>query len=82
MNPLIDNFVGSKRIAVVGMSRSGKKFGNMASKELKTKGYEIFPVHPDLILIIESHVSSIGTSGMGFSRANHLSSGEIGANVS
>ena len=47
MNPLIDNFVGSKRIAVVGMSRSGKKFGNMASKELKTKGYEIFPVHPE-----------------------------------
>jgi len=47
MNPLIDNFVGSKRIAVVGMSRSGKKFGNMASKELKSKGYEIFPVHPE-----------------------------------
>jgi len=47
MNPLIDNFVGSKRIAVVGMSRSGKKFGNMAGKELKAKGYEIFAVHPE-----------------------------------
>jgi len=47
MNPLIDNFVGSKKIAIVGMSRSGKKFGNMASKELKAKGYEIFPVHPE-----------------------------------
>lgn len=47
MNPLIDNFVGSKRIAVVGMSRSGKKFGNMASKELRAKGYEIYPVHPE-----------------------------------
>lgn len=46
MNPLIDNFVGSKRIAIVGMSRSGKKFGNMAAKELKVKGYELFPVHP------------------------------------
>jgi len=46
MNPLIDNFVGSKRIAIVGMSRSGKKFGNMAAKELKAKGYELFPVHP------------------------------------
>lgn len=34
-------------MAVVGMSRSGKKFGNMASKELKEKGYEIFPVHPE-----------------------------------
>jgi len=47
MNPLIDDFVNSKRIAVVGMSRSGKKFGNMAAKELKAKGYEIYPVHPD-----------------------------------
>ena len=46
MNPLIDQFVSSKRIAVVGMSRSGKKFGNMAAKELKGKGYEIFSVHP------------------------------------
>ena len=35
MNQLIDNFVSSKRIAVVGMSRSGKKFGNMAARELK-----------------------------------------------
>ena len=47
MNPLIDDFISSKRIAVVGMSRSGKKFGNMASKELRAKGYEIFPVHPE-----------------------------------
>lgn len=47
MNPLIDNFISSKKIAVVGLSRSGKKFGNMAGKELKAKGYEIFPVHPE-----------------------------------
>ena len=47
MNSLIEQFVSSKRIAVVGMSRSGKKFGNMAAKELKTKGYEIFVVHPE-----------------------------------
>lgn len=51
MNPLIEQFVSSKRIAVVGMSRSGKKFGNMAAKELKAKGYEIFPVHPDAVEI-------------------------------
>lgn len=48
MNPLIEQFVSQKRIAVVGMSRSGKKFGNMAAKELKAKGYEIFAVHPDV----------------------------------
>ena len=51
MNPLIDDFISSKRIAVVGMSRSGKKFGNMASKELRAKGYQIFPVHPEALEI-------------------------------
>ena len=48
MNPLIEQFVSQKRIAIVGMSRSGKKFGNMAAKELKSKGYEIFAVHPEV----------------------------------
>lgn len=48
MNPLIDDFIQSKKIAVVGMSRTGKKFGNMAGKELLAKGYEIYPVHPDV----------------------------------
>ncbi len=47
MNPLIDQFIESKRIALVGMSRSGKKFGNMAAKELAQKGYEIYPIHRD-----------------------------------
>lgn len=47
MNPLIDDFITSKRIAVVGISRSGKKFGNYACKELVTRGHEIFPVHPE-----------------------------------
>lgn len=48
MNSLIDNFIGLKRIAIVGMSRSGKKFGNMAGKELKKRGYEIYPIHPEV----------------------------------
>ena len=48
MNPMIDNFISSKRIAVVGMSRTGKKFGNMVGKELKSKGYAIYPIHPDV----------------------------------
>ena len=47
MNQLIDDFINLKRIAVVGMSRSDKKFGNMAAKELKAKGYEIFSIHPE-----------------------------------
>jgi len=48
MHPQIESFIGSKRIAVVGFSRSGKKFGNMAGKELIKRGYEIFPVHPEV----------------------------------
>jgi len=47
MNPLIDDFISAKKIAVVGMSRSGKKFGNYVCKELKTKGYEIYAIHPE-----------------------------------
>lgn len=47
MNTLINEFIGLKRIAVVGMSRSGKKYGNYATKELVSKGYEIYPVHPE-----------------------------------
>ncbi len=46
MNPLIDTFVSSKRIALIGISQSGKKFGNYACKELLSRGYEIYPVHP------------------------------------
>lgn len=47
MSPQIESFINSKRIAVVGFSSSGKKFGNMAGKELISRGYEIYPVHPN-----------------------------------
>ncbi len=41
----IDNFLAQSKIAVVGVSRSGKKFGNSVFKELKSKGYETYPVN-------------------------------------
>ena len=47
MDTLIENFITSKRIALIGISRSGKKFGNAAAKELIRRGYEIYPVHPE-----------------------------------
>jgi hypothetical protein len=47
MNQAIQDFVEAKRIAVVGVSRSGKKFGNSAATELKARGYETFIVHPE-----------------------------------
>jgi hypothetical protein len=42
----VADFVGQRKLAVVGVSRQGKKFGNFAFRELRSKGYELFPVHP------------------------------------
>ena len=39
-------FLSSRNIAVVGVSRGGRKFANMAYRELKAKGYQVFPVNP------------------------------------
>jgi uncharacterized protein len=47
MNAAIEEFLKGKRIALVGVSRSGKKFGNTLLTELKSRGYEMFIVHPE-----------------------------------
>lgn len=47
MNPQIESFIGSKVVAVVGYSRSVKKFGSKVGKELMKRGYEIYPVHSE-----------------------------------
>jgi len=44
----IDDFLSKKKIAVVGVSRSKGKFGNVIYKELKKKGYVPFAVNPKL----------------------------------
>ena len=46
MNKSIQDFINSKKIAIVGYSRGGKKFGNIAYKELQKKDYELYPVNP------------------------------------
>ena len=46
MNTYISAFVSENKIAVVGVSRTGKKFGNAIVKELTTRGIEVFIVHP------------------------------------
>ena len=43
----VKEFLSCKKIAVVGVSRSGKTFGNSVFKELKSKGYEVYPVNPN-----------------------------------
>jgi len=43
----IDGFLSERTLALVGVSRSGKKFGNTVLKELTGKGYQVLPVHPE-----------------------------------
>lgn len=43
---VVDDFLSQRKIALVGISSKKKKFGNIVCKELKSKGYEVFPVHP------------------------------------
>ena len=42
----IDDFVSQRKLALVGASSKKGKFGNFALKDLRAKGYKIFPVHP------------------------------------
>jgi uncharacterized protein len=46
-NTTIETFLAPRKFALAGVSRNPKKFGFMAFKDLKEKGFEIYPVHPD-----------------------------------
>ena len=39
--------ISQKNLAVVGVSRNSKKFGNVIYKELKKKGFNVIPVNPN-----------------------------------
>ena len=41
----IDAFLDNPSIAVVGVSRSGRGFGNSASRVLRAQGYRVYPVN-------------------------------------
>jgi predicted CoA-binding protein len=43
----IDEFLGSKRLAVVGVSHNPKDFTRSLFRELRTRGYDLVPVHPE-----------------------------------
>jgi len=47
----IEDFLDQKKIVVVGASRNRKKFGNAIFRELKSKGYQVFPVNPNATTI-------------------------------
>lgn len=48
---LVDEFLTQKKIAVVGVSRKKTKFGNAIYRELKQKGYQIYPINPNTNVI-------------------------------
>lgn len=43
----IDEFLAQKTVALVGVSRGGKGFGNTVLKALRRRGREVLPVHPE-----------------------------------
>jgi predicted CoA-binding protein len=47
MDPEIDDFVRCRNLAIVGVSRSGKGFGNAALRELRARGHTASTVHPE-----------------------------------
>jgi hypothetical protein len=44
----VEEFLAQKKIAVVGVSRKKTKFGNAIYRELKQKGYIVFPINPNI----------------------------------
>jgi predicted CoA-binding protein len=47
MEETIQTFIDQKKMAIVGASRNGSKFGNAAAKELQERGYDVFYIHPE-----------------------------------
>jgi uncharacterized protein len=44
----INDFLQPKRFALVGISRDAKKFSRNVYKELSAKGFDIYPVNPNM----------------------------------
>jgi predicted CoA-binding protein len=48
MQDLIKEFMAQKRFAIVGATDNTKKYGYQIFKNLKSRGYEVYPVNPGL----------------------------------
>jgi uncharacterized protein len=44
---LVEQFLAQRSLGLVGVSRSGKKFGNTVLRELTRRGYRVSVVHPE-----------------------------------
>ena len=47
----IEKFLEPKNLAIAGVSRNPKKFGYLVYKELREKGYRLYPVNPSASII-------------------------------
>jgi uncharacterized protein len=45
---VIEQFINDKDIALIGVSKDQRKFGNTLFNELTKRGFHVYPVHPDL----------------------------------
>lgn len=48
MQDLIKEFMAQKVFAVIGATDNPEKYGNQIVKNLKNRGYEVYPVNPKL----------------------------------
>ena len=48
MEELIKEFMTKKRFAVIGANDNAEKYGNRIFKNLTKRGYEVYPVNPNL----------------------------------
>lgn len=48
MQDLIKEFMSQKKFAVIGATDNPEKYGNQVIKNLKKRGYEVYPVNPRL----------------------------------
>jgi predicted CoA-binding protein len=44
----IDSFLATRKIAIAGVSRNPKKFGHVVFKTLLEKGFEVYPINPEV----------------------------------
>jgi uncharacterized protein len=47
----INEFFSSKKLAIAGVSRNEKKFGNLVFQELIKKQYDVLPINPEAEVI-------------------------------
>jgi len=44
----IEDFLRNRKLAVAGVSHDPKKFGHAVYSDLKTKGFDVYPINPGL----------------------------------